>query len=390
MPMEDFRHRLNYRQVEYNEDAWIQMEALLNAQVKQDKKRRRIVPLILILLVCGILLVTYSTLHHIYTTTTVNRVPESENASKPTSDLSVQSTDQQDDNVITNSQTNRSENPSHIVNDDVINQKVIHSLHHIAIKETKVTEPKWQSENQDHKSLHISANDRISVSSHDSEATTIQNQAREIHLTTYDSSAIITPAETNSTKIPNAEVRLLPPLAFSMLSNTSHQAPDMPSLRPIKSKTHLNYLNMGAGYALLNTSKGYQIGLGLYRDQNKLIGFSSSLLFSRANGTPIRGFFKIEKQYDANLLLHMHLISLRKHNLSLSLGPGFSIYDARLLYWNNNDITYYNKYNYGLSYQGGLQYLYTLNPSTKISAGIHVISFDDAVTSFSIHLMKRL
>lgn len=158
----------------------------------------------------------------------------------------------------------------------------------------------------------------------------------------------------------------------------------------INKKPQYYYLGMRAGYALVNDSPGYQIGLSCFKDHNKIIGFESEILYTYGRREVKLGFYNKERQYDINFLFHVNLMRLLSHKVSIELGVGYTKYDAQLVYYINQELAYDYKSIFGLSYHAGLSYTYYINKGNLVSLKAGLISFDDAAASFTIKFAKKI
>lgn len=150
------------------------------------------------------------------------------------------------------------------------------------------------------------------------------------------------------------------------------------------------YYAMRAGYIYFNENPGYQVGLGIFRDQNKVIGFESEIVYSygSAQGVEKGKPFTFERQTDINLLVHLNLVRTQRHKISIELGSGWTFYNGVRVIESNPDFLDVRKSN-DYNYNGGLSYNFFINPKNFLGIRLGFISYDDAVTGMTLRYGRK-
>lgn len=150
------------------------------------------------------------------------------------------------------------------------------------------------------------------------------------------------------------------------------------------------YYAMRAGYIYFNENPGYQVGLGIFRDQNNVIGFESEIQYSYGSmqgiekGKP----YTYERQTDINLLVHLNLVRTQRHKISIELGSGWTFYNGVRLIESNPDFLDVRRSN-DYNYNGGLSYTFFINPKNFFGFRFGFVSYDDAVTGMTLRYGRK-
>lgn len=150
------------------------------------------------------------------------------------------------------------------------------------------------------------------------------------------------------------------------------------------------YYSMRAGYIYFNENPGYQVGLGIFRDQNKVIGFESEIVYSygSAQGVEKGKPFTFERQTDINLLVHLNLVRTQGHKISIELGSGWTFYNGVRVIESIPDFLDVRRSN-DYNYNGGLSYTFFINPKNLLGIRFGFVSYDDAVTGMTLRYGRK-
>lgn len=150
------------------------------------------------------------------------------------------------------------------------------------------------------------------------------------------------------------------------------------------------YYAMRAGYIYFNENPGYQVGLGIFRDQNRLIGFESEIVYSYGSEQGIEKGkpFTFERQTDINLLVHLNLVRTQRHKISIELGSGWTFYNGVRVIESIPDFLDVRKSN-DYNYNGGLSYTFFINPKNFLGIRFGFVSYDDAVTGMTLRYGRK-
>ncbi|HLO56589.1 MAG TPA: hypothetical protein VK169_19995 [Saprospiraceae bacterium] len=150
------------------------------------------------------------------------------------------------------------------------------------------------------------------------------------------------------------------------------------------------YYAMRAGYIYFNENPGYQVGLGIFRDQNNVIGFESEIVYSygSAQGVEKGKPFTYEKQTDINLLVHLNLVRTQRHKISIELGSGWTFYNGVRVIESIPDFLDVRRSN-DYNYNGGLSYTFFINPKNFFGIRFGFVSYDDAVTGMTLRYGRK-
>lgn len=150
------------------------------------------------------------------------------------------------------------------------------------------------------------------------------------------------------------------------------------------------YYAMRAGYIYFNKNPGYQVGLGIFRDQNNVIGFESEIQYSYGSmqgiekGKP----FTFERQTDINLVVHLNLVRTQGHKISIELGSGWTFYNGVRVIESIPDFLDVRRSN-DYNYNGGLSYTFFINPKNLLGIRFGFVSYDDAVTGMTLRYGRK-
>jgi hypothetical protein len=179
-------------------------------------------------------------------------------------------------------------------------------------------------------------------------------------------------------------------LATSLNSNKKGDLFKLPlPTKVVRPETKLYYA-IRAGYIFFNENPGYQVGLGIFRDQNNVIGFESEIVYSYGSmqgiekGKP----FTYERQMDFNLLVHLNLVRTKRHKISIELGSGWTFYNGVRVNQFFPDSPDVRKSNYN-NYNGGLSYSYFMNSKNFLGIRFGFISYDDAVMGLTLRYGRK-
>lgn len=179
-------------------------------------------------------------------------------------------------------------------------------------------------------------------------------------------------------------------LATSLKSNKKGDLFKLPlPTKVVRPETKMYYA-MRAGYIYFNENPGYQVGLGIFRDQNNVIGFESEIVYSYGStqGVEKGKPFTFEKQTDINLLVHLNLVRTQRHKISIELGSGWTFYNGVRVIESIPEILDVRRSN-DFNYNGGLSYSYFMNPKNFLGIRFGFISYDDAVTGITLRYGRK-
>lgn len=150
------------------------------------------------------------------------------------------------------------------------------------------------------------------------------------------------------------------------------------------------YYAIRAGYIYFNENPGYQVGLGIFRDQNNVIGFESEIVYSygSAQGIEKGKPFTFEKQTDINLLVHLNLVRTQRHKISIELGSGWTFYNGVRVIESIPDFLDVRRSS-DYNYNGGLSYTFFINPKNFFGIRFGFVSYDDAVTGMTLRYGRK-
>ena len=214
-------------------------------------------------------------------------------------------------------------------------------------------------------------------------------QGKEITL--YQASNLINTLDSAANK--RAMVRPLLELSDIVIVPISELKRDLPTIsyptKVIKKNAKMYYI-VRAGYIYFNENPGYQIGLGIFRDQNNVIGFESEIVHSYGSMQDIEKGkpFTYERQTDFNLLVHLNLVRTQRHKISIELGSGWTFYNGVRVNQLSPDPPDVRKSNY-YNYNGGFSYTFFINPKNLLGIRLGFVSYDDAVTGVTFRYGRK-
>lgn len=157
---------------------------------------------------------------------------------------------------------------------------------------------------------------------------------------------------------------------------------------PLKHKSGKFYTTLRSGYASFNGNPGYQLGFGMFREVNKIIGCELEAVHSYGSeqGVIDNLPFTFEKQTDLNFVFHLNLARVRRHKLSIELGVGYTMYQGERVHQSSATIDY--RKSQSNNYNGGLSYTYFISNSDFIGVKGGFISYDDGIGALTLRYGK--
>ncbi len=410
MENSDFRERLNNRKVPLNPDSWNQMEALLDHTGQQEKKNKKRFFFILLLLGS----IGIAVLYFLFNNDSRNAVTEIStnevrNDALQTLPISTKS-DATIDPETTNKKTsiynsgydtynsaekerrevaeNKSNTESTIANHDVVNYNIDGiSNPDVIIKSLEVQKIISNKSTEKINNLNVDKNQEA-VKTRSSNVT-VNNLLQENDENTNGLKSIETKSTLNGRRLKG--ISLLPFGEHDIYSGTTvNKSSAIPSIKLsiepyVASDSRNLFITIQGGPARFNSNPGYTIGVGLFKDINKLIGIGIESKYSYgAEQTVTTGDpFTNERQLDFNINGYLNLLRFRQHKIFFEIGVGYTFYNGERII-RSEPIMIDTRKNSGRNIAGGISYSYYLNNKHLFSIKGGVISYDDSVEYLSL------
>lgn len=147
------------------------------------------------------------------------------------------------------------------------------------------------------------------------------------------------------------------------------------------------FLTSSIGYIYFNQNPGYQFGLGLLKDQNRLIGFGVECLYSHGEARTNIIPHTFENQLDFNATIQLNFLRTLRHKLYIDLSLGYTMYSGQRVI---DDATQYIdiRSSTGWNQNFGIGYAYYLKRYQFIGLKLGYTSYDDGISALSFKYGK--
>lgn len=199
----------------------------------------------------------------------------------------------------------------------------------------------------------------------------------------------------NKTEKPHQEDKHTIPQSIDVQSISSIHTNYLQTYHSINAKNiiierrnhHSLFFTIHGGYIFFNENPGYQTGLGILKDQNRLFGYGLECVYSRATATSDDGLSGYEIQFDINGFVQLNFLRTFRHKLNIDLSMGYTTYSGkRLLYTIVPSLEV--RSSTGYNYNFGLSYSYYLRKDQFFGVKFNFISYDDAITAICLKYGK--
>ncbi|HUN17860.1 MAG TPA: hypothetical protein PK622_13640 [Saprospiraceae bacterium] len=154
-------------------------------------------------------------------------------------------------------------------------------------------------------------------------------------------------------------------------------------ITPSKSKGL--YLCIHGGLVLFNQNPGYNLGIGILKDNHPLFGIGAEIRYTHASEPNVlAGLPKtIENQSDINAYFQLKLIRNRSFKAAFEIGSGYTFYSGQRVR-RGTEIIIDKRSSNGINFNGGLDLTYNLNKTNLIGLKIGTILYDDQINYINL------
>jgi len=144
-----------------------------------------------------------------------------------------------------------------------------------------------------------------------------------------------------------------------------------------------------AGFARFNSNNGYHLGLGVVYELDQILAFQPEIAYSngRDRSKLANDRFEFERQLDVSLLALISLFQSYEDKVRLEIGIGYTNYSGLRIINASNPLD--ERASTGRNYTVGMSYSRRLNSGDAVGLKLGTVIYDDAVTYLSLNYYKR-